>query len=252
MQEIKNVIINKITKAKYDENVTSGAITEQMQTNEVWLFTDNKHYSQDEKTKLAGIEAGAQVNPTKLSELTNDVNFVTKAVNDLTNYYLKTETYTKNEVNGLISGIATMNVEVVTSLPATGNAKTIYLMAKSGANNDVYNEYLYVNSKWELIGNTAIDLSNYALKSQIPTKTSQLTNDSGFLTAIPSEYVTESELNAKGYLTQHQDLSTYAKKADVPTKTSQLTNDSGFLTEHQDLSSYAKKTDVPTAVTRIW
>lgn len=38
-------------------------------------------------------------------------------------------------------------------------------------------------------------------KPVIPTKTSDLTNDAGYLTSIPSEYVTESELNAKGYLT---------------------------------------------------
>ena len=67
-----------------------------------------------------------------------------------------------------------------------------------------------------------IDLSDYATKADlnnkanvshthtksditdlsIPTKTSQLTNDSGFITSIPSEYVTESELNAKGYATE--------------------------------------------------
>lgn len=35
----------------------------------------------------------------------------------------------------------------------------------------------------------------------IPTKVSQLTNDSGFLTSVPSEYITESELSSKGYLT---------------------------------------------------
>lgn len=34
-------------------------------------------------------------------------------------------------------------------------------------------------------------------KITVPTKTSQLTNDSGFLTSIPSEYITETELNAK-------------------------------------------------------
>ena len=44
-------------------------------------------------------------------------------------------------------------------------------------------------------------------KPTIPTKTSQLTNDSNFLTSVPSEYVTDSELNAKGYLTEHQDIS---------------------------------------------
>ena len=67
-----------------------------------------------------------------------------------------------------------------------------------------------------------IDLSGYATKADlnnkanvahthtksditdlsIPTKTSQLTNNSGFITSIPSEYVTESELNAKGYATE--------------------------------------------------
>ena len=49
---------------------------------------------------------------------------------------------------------------------------------------------------------TQYDLNDYAKSSDIPTKTSQLTNDSGF-----------------------------AKASDVPTKTSQLTNDSNFLTE---------------------
>ena len=36
---------------------------------------------------------------------------------------------------------------------------------------------------------------------EVPTKTSELTNDSGFITSIPSEYVTDSELTAKNYLT---------------------------------------------------
>lgn len=42
-----------------------------------------------------------------------------------------------------------------------------------------------------------VDLSNYALKNEIPTD---------YLTEIPEEYVTEVELEAKGYLTEHQSL----------------------------------------------
>lgn len=38
----------------------------------------------------------------------------------------------------------------------------------------------------------------------------------GYLTSIPAEYVTETELNAKGYLTEHQDLSGYALKSEIP------------------------------------
>ena len=79
-----------------------------------------------------------------------------------------------------------------------------------------------------------IDMTKYALKTDVPSKTSQLTNDSGYITSVPSEYITETELNAKGYLTQHQDLSAYAKKTDipsVPTEISQLINDSGYVIE---------------------
>ena len=54
-----------------------------------------------------------------------------------------------------------------------------------------------------------IDLSGYALKSEIP-------DVSGFISEIPSEYITEEELNAKGYLTEHQGLDGYAKISDIP------------------------------------
>lgn len=87
------------------------------------------------------------------------------------------------------------------------------------------------------------DLSNYAKRTDIPTKVSQLSND-------------------KGYLTKHQDISHLATigqiqtvEGKIPTKTSQLTNDSGYLTQHQDISgkadighthpSYALKTEIP-------
>lgn len=49
----------------------------------------------------------------------------------------------------------------------------------------------------------------------IPSKTSDLVNDSGFLTSIPDEYVTETELDAKGYLTEHQSLTDYSTTTQV-------------------------------------
>ena len=45
------------------------------------------------------------------------------------------------------------------------------------------------------INNINESLNTKANISDIPTKTSKLTNDSGFLTSIPSEYVTEQEMN---------------------------------------------------------
>lgn len=76
-------------------------------------------------------------------------------------------------------------------------------------------------------GSGTVDLTGYAKTTDIPTKTSQLTNDSGFLT-------------------EHQDLTGYAKTTDIPTKTSELTNDSGFLTSHQDISGKADKSSAET------
>lgn len=45
------------------------------------------------------------------------------------------------------------------------------------------------------------DLSN---KPTIPTKTSDLTNDSDFLTAVPEEYITDTELEEKGYIIESE------------------------------------------------
>ena len=116
-------------------------------------------------------------------------------------------------------------------------------------------EFKTINGE-EIIGDGDIVISE-------PTKTSDLTNDSG--------YITITDVEAKGYLTEHQSLDGYAKTSDIPTKVSQLSNDSGYLTEHQSLSgyateewvngkkyltdasldSYAKKSDVESATTGL-
>lgn len=98
--------------------------------------------------------------PTKTSQLTNDSNFITTAVDNLTNYYLKTNTYSKEEVNNLINAIKSFNIEVVESLPIVMKEATIYLVPSGQSEeNNFYNEYIYVNNKVELIGNTKVDIS---------------------------------------------------------------------------------------------
>lgn len=46
------------------------------------------------------------------------------------------------------------------------------------------------------------DVSDKANRSEIPVKVSQLENDSEYLTEVPKEYITDKELESKGYLTQ--------------------------------------------------
>ena len=106
--------------------------------------------------------------PTKLSDFTNDENFITNTANNLSNYYLKTETYTQSEVNDLISQLASLSVEIVESLPTTDiSTTTIYLINVSGTNN--YNQWMYINNTWSNIGSTSVDLTNYYTKTQTDT-----------------------------------------------------------------------------------
>lgn len=100
--------------------------------------------------------------PTQLSSFENDSGFIDNTVDNLINYYTKSNTYSKNEVNNLISTIPTMSIKIVSELPASGNSKFIYLMAASQTeNNNYYNEYLWTGSAYEMIGSTAVNLDGY-------------------------------------------------------------------------------------------
>lgn len=106
-----------------------------------------------------------------------------------------------------LGNLDTTVAEVVTSLPKANIKKHIYLIKDtSGVTQNQYEEYIYTGntsetydaSKWEKLGDfrATVDLANYAKKSEIPTKVSQLSND-------------------KGYLTSHQSLADYAKKSET-------------------------------------
>lgn len=86
---------------------------------------------------------------------------------DLLNFYTKNETYNKDEVNNLINTINNWNIVEVNTLPSTGEPFTIYLVPKSPSQtSNAKDEYIYISSGWEKIGDTEIDLSNYYTKSQ--------------------------------------------------------------------------------------
>lgn len=61
----------------------------------------------------------------------------------------------------------------------------------------------------------------------VPTKTSELTNDSGFITSVP---VTSVNSKTGAVVLAASDVGALPDSTVIPTKTSELTNDSGFLT----------------------
>lgn len=154
-----------------------------------------------------------------------------KAVNiDLSTYAIKTEV--TQEIAQAVSGIQGFDAQVVSELPQTGAKGILYLVSNSGSGQNVYDEYLWITDKYEKLGTREIDLSAYAKKTEIPTKVSQLTNDSGFLTEVPTEYVTDSELTEKGYQTSAQVQSA------VSTATQDMATNAGVDSK---LESYAKQ-----------
>lgn len=90
--------------------------------------------------------------PTKLSQLNNDKTF-------------KTET----EILQLINNAKKLKKEVVTSLPTTGKDDVIYLLKNKNDTNNYYTEYMWISGKWEIIGDTKVDLSGYAKKTDVVT-----------------------------------------------------------------------------------
>ena len=97
--------------------------------------------------------AGADDLPEHLSELENDMNFITsEALNPL-------ESNIEN-LKEQIRNLQATSFEVVDELP-TSDIKTniIYLVpAQSSGIDNVYDEYIYANNNWEKIGTTALDL----------------------------------------------------------------------------------------------
>ena len=93
------IVVNKITKANYDTLVASGAITQQMIDEQVWIFSDDNFLSAENLAKLNALDLdnlgeintieGVKVNgatvspdgnkiinivvPTKLTDLQNDL-----------------------------------------------------------------------------------------------------------------------------------------------------------------------------------
>lgn len=141
------------------------------------------NYTQTEKAKLAGIEAGAEANVNADWEaVTGDAAILNKPSNIVSdaNYVHTDNNYTTTEKNKLagieaqanktivdnamsdsstnpvqnaivkgyidnaIAGVTGIDFQIVASLPATGEKGVIYLVSHSGTAPDVYDEYIWI------------------------------------------------------------------------------------------------------------
>ena len=137
-------------------------------------YGDNTCHMQSDWTQaVTSADDYIRNKPTALSSFTNDEGFLTRTVNDLINYYASSQTYTKTEVEELISSIPQFQIEVVDSLLIQNpSPTTVYLLLNTTAQTaNLYTEYIYVIPKtgepyFEKLGEQTADLSGYYTSSE--------------------------------------------------------------------------------------
>lgn len=138
---------------------------------------------------------------------TEDTNFVNKAY-----------------VDGLVSTISTLSFQVVTELPTTDiQTNIIYLVpSTTSSGQNIYDEYIYINSTWEKIGSTSVNLSNYLAKDNTTAYT-----PTGDYNPATKQYVDSSVTNqatTEETISGLKTFTTLPESSVVPTADNQLVN----------------------------
>lgn len=140
---------------------------------------------------------GVQVTRENLEELFQ--NLVEGEI-DLSDYITSTDLeqaledyYTADEVDDMLENIDTF--EIVQELPVTGKTNKIYVTPTTGETEqgNVFTEWAYINDQWEEIGkfHPEVDLSGYALKSEVQAVHDKLIEDEETTAAALTEIKTE-------------------------------------------------------------
>lgn len=163
---------------------------------------------------------------TDLSNHTSDtVIHVTQDDKDLWNATLQNA---KDYAKKLFDSVTSFTIEIVDALPTEDiKSMTIYFM-RNGRDNesDYYEEYMYVNDKWEIIGSTFVNLAPYVLKEDFEKYQQEITDK--FAKYNTSDEITNT---LKDYLL-------------AQTFTDTLKNYSTTAEVNKALEAYAKKTEL--------
>lgn len=112
---------------------------------------------------------------TVLTDYATSVEVAQSITTALENYM--TESEVNSAIATAISGVSGgggITLVPVETLPTTGQEGIMYLVPNGKPNdNNLRDEYLWVNNKWEIVGNTGVDLSNYWSKEQLKPMTAE-------------------------------------------------------------------------------
>ncbi len=187
---------------------------------------------------------------TKVSQLTNDSNYIT----DL-------------KMQEALSKIKTLKKEVVNQLPATGQDDIIYLIKDAkGKTKNIYLEYLWINNDFELIGSTQVDLTGYAKTSEVDSKLSGKVNkesgkalSSNDYTSVekaklgsinPSDYAKQSDISSAKAKSNKNNINVFTDRSTNYTSLDIILGDLELRTE-QNRDNKANKTDIKTKLSEM-
>ncbi len=165
-------------------------------------------------------------------------------------------TQNANDIDSLEVGVAgiTTDISDIEAEQTTQNTNiqnnTNNILTNTQDIADIKSEQTEQNTKIQNNTDNITNLqTNKADKSEIPTKTSDLINDSGFIDKTVNDldnYTKSSELSNVATSGDYNDLN---NKPSIPTKTSDLTNDSGFIDNTvNNLTNYTLKTNTGSLI----
>lgn len=137
------------------------------------------HFLADLKLYLPTVYAELGDLPARVSDLTNDAGY-------------QDATEVQALIDASLAGITGISFEVVQSLPASGETGVIYLVSNSGSGQNIYDEYIWLQGtpgRYEKIGTTDIDLSNYVTYNSTTDEFSK----NG---TVIAQYATNAEVDA--------------------------------------------------------
>ena len=200
------------------------------------------YYTKDEVDTALTAKANADAIPTvpvNVSELNNDENYIKNTVDNLVHYYNKADTYTKTEVNGLISNIQKLTSQIVDELPMEDiDTSVIYLIKQDDTS--AYMQYMYINGAFAELGSTQVDLSDYYKKSEVNAKLADKA-DKTELPTVPT--LISAFTNDKGYMTEFTETDpTVPAWAKAENKPSYTAAEVGALPEDTEIPIFTNKT----------